>query len=205
MTEKADRTRLRIINSAKKEFLEKGFNKASLRKIAKDAGVTTGAMYGSFKDKESLFDEIVRECADYFSDKFLNAHLKFISLDKERQINEMRTYSDDVLIDLVNYMFDHLDEFRLIISFSEGTKYSNWIEQFVKIEEDSSKEFIKTLKAEGRKVEELSPEILHMLASSFIYGVMETISHQMGKEKAFKNIMILRKYSSAGWAALLDL
>ena len=37
-----------ILNSAKAEFLEKGFKDASLRNIAKQAGVTTGAIYGYF-------------------------------------------------------------------------------------------------------------------------------------------------------------
>ena len=36
----------RIYASAKKEFLEKGFQGASLRNIVKSAGVTTGAFYG---------------------------------------------------------------------------------------------------------------------------------------------------------------
>ena len=40
-----------ILKCAKAEFLEKGFKDASLRTIAKQAGVTTGAIYGYFKDK----------------------------------------------------------------------------------------------------------------------------------------------------------
>lgn len=38
-------TRQRLIDSAKKEFFENGFAKASLRKICTNAGVTTGALY----------------------------------------------------------------------------------------------------------------------------------------------------------------
>ena len=34
-------TREKLIDSARKEFMEKGYNKASLRKICADAGVTT--------------------------------------------------------------------------------------------------------------------------------------------------------------------
>ena len=35
----------RIIESAKEEFLQKGFLDASLQEICKNAGVTTGALY----------------------------------------------------------------------------------------------------------------------------------------------------------------
>ena len=41
--------------------MEKGFNKASLRKISADAGLTTGAIYFFFKDKDGLFGAIVDE------------------------------------------------------------------------------------------------------------------------------------------------
>ena len=37
-----------IINEDVKEFLEKGFQGASLRQIVKKAGLTTGAFYGYY-------------------------------------------------------------------------------------------------------------------------------------------------------------
>lgn len=52
-------TKTRLIESARAEFAEKGYMKASLRKICADAGVTTGALYFFFKDKEDLFAAIV--------------------------------------------------------------------------------------------------------------------------------------------------
>lgn len=54
-------TVINIQKAAMKEFSEKGFMKASLRKICADAGVTTGALYFFFKDKDDLFCSLVRE------------------------------------------------------------------------------------------------------------------------------------------------
>ena len=48
-------TRKKLQESAMQEFLEKGFMKASLRSICKNAGVTTGALYFFFQDKDDLF------------------------------------------------------------------------------------------------------------------------------------------------------
>ena len=52
-------TRERLLKSAMAEFSEKGYMKASLRKICADAGVTTGALYFFFKNKNDLFAAIV--------------------------------------------------------------------------------------------------------------------------------------------------
>ena len=48
-----------LIEAAKKEFKEKGYNKASLRSICAKAGVTTGALYFFFENKAELFSAIV--------------------------------------------------------------------------------------------------------------------------------------------------
>ena len=48
-----------LIRCGRKEFLEKGYAKANLRAICKRAGVTTGAFYFSFENKEALLSAIV--------------------------------------------------------------------------------------------------------------------------------------------------
>ena len=54
-----EKTTLELIhNAAKAEFMEKGFREASLRNIAKSAGVTTGALYGYYRSKEELFKSL---------------------------------------------------------------------------------------------------------------------------------------------------
>ena len=59
MEEKSTATLENIQEAALTEFLDKGFLGASLRQIVKNAGVTTGAFYGYFPNKEALFAAIV--------------------------------------------------------------------------------------------------------------------------------------------------
>lgn len=51
-------TRERILISAKKIFAEKGFEAASMSKIAKVARLDKSSLYYFFKDKEDLFDAV---------------------------------------------------------------------------------------------------------------------------------------------------
>ena len=54
-TGKRARTRARLIEAAGAVIGEKGFDRASLDDIAARAGMTRGAVYGNFKNKEELF------------------------------------------------------------------------------------------------------------------------------------------------------
>ena len=53
--EDAEKTRKDIIDSARTVFHQCGVSRSTLEKIAKDAGVTRGAVYWHFKDKAELF------------------------------------------------------------------------------------------------------------------------------------------------------
>ena len=48
-----------IIEAAKMEFLENGFQSTSIKNIAKRAGVTTGAIYTRYKGKDELFHNLI--------------------------------------------------------------------------------------------------------------------------------------------------
>lgn len=50
-----------IIQAAYSEFLAYGFQKASLHKIAEKAGVTTGAIYTRYKNKDALFVSLLQD------------------------------------------------------------------------------------------------------------------------------------------------
>jgi len=50
-----------ILGAAKKVFIAKGYDKASVREIALEAGFTTGAIYAYFKGKGELYGRILDE------------------------------------------------------------------------------------------------------------------------------------------------
>jgi AcrR family transcriptional regulator len=52
---KRARTRAKLIEAATAVIGEKGYDRASLEEIAARAGMTRGAVYGNFKNKEELF------------------------------------------------------------------------------------------------------------------------------------------------------
>lgn len=53
--EEAGRTRQQIVDAARKVFHRNGVSRSTLEQIAREAGVTRGAVYWHFKDKAELF------------------------------------------------------------------------------------------------------------------------------------------------------
>lgn len=70
--EEAQKTREQLMQSALDTFLEHGVARTSLAAIARNAGVTRGALYWHFKNKEDLFEalfgQIFSACSASLSD-----------------------------------------------------------------------------------------------------------------------------------------
>lgn len=62
-----------LIESAKKEFLEHGFQNANLRRISSESGVSTGSIYTRFVDKAGLFSAVVKPAADGLMELYLES------------------------------------------------------------------------------------------------------------------------------------
>ena len=55
----SEETKIKLLQAAAEEFSTKGFEASSLRQICQKAGVTTGALYFFFNNKEDLFKDIL--------------------------------------------------------------------------------------------------------------------------------------------------
>jgi AcrR family transcriptional regulator len=53
--DKRDRTRAKLLEAARSLVREKGYEHTTLDAIAEHAGMTTGAIYGNFKNRDELF------------------------------------------------------------------------------------------------------------------------------------------------------
>lgn len=65
-------TKEKIINESLTLFSIKGFNAISVRDIAKAVGIKASSLYNHFKNKQDIFDTIVRIYSEYISNFFSN-------------------------------------------------------------------------------------------------------------------------------------
>ncbi len=195
----------KILTAGKAEFLDKGFKSASLRNIVKIAGVTTGAFYGYFSGKEALFAALVEEHAKAIMNIFMSAQEDFVKLPKEVQAQHMGVVSRSSLNEIVDYIYKHFDEFKLLVCKSEGTSYENFVHNMVEIEVEQTLEFIEVLKSQGKNVPDMEKPVCHMIVSGMFTGIFELIKHDMKKENAVKYVSQLQDFYIAGWSKILGL
>lgn len=205
MSNEESTTLKNILSAGKAEFLKKDFNSASLRNIVKTAGVTTGAFYGYFSGKEALFAALVEEHAKAIMNIFMSAQESFEELSDEEKINHMGVESRTSLNEIVDYIYEHFDEFKLIICKSEGTSYENFIHNMVEIEVEETYQFIDALRSQGKHVPNIEKAVCHMIVSGMFSGISELIEHDMKKENAKKYVSEFQDFYIAGWSKILGL
>lgn len=205
MSSEESTTLKNILSAGKAEFLEKDFNSASLRNIVKTAGVTTGAFYGYFSGKEALFAALVEEHAKAIMNIFMSAQEDFKKLPEKERINHMGVESRTSLNKIVDYIYEHFDEFKLIICKSEGTSYENFIHNMVEIEVEETYQFIDALRSQGKDVPNIEKAVCHMIVSGMFSGIFELIEHDMKKENAKKYVSEFQDFYIAGWSKILGI
>lgn len=194
----------RLIACAKEEFLEKGYGDASLRTIAAKADTSTNSIYVRFRDKEGLFEAIVRPAVDGIMELFCGMQETFHEFDARTQREQMNRYSFDGMEAMLDYMYGHLDEFCLLVDASYGTKFQNFVDELTRIEVEYTFKYMETLGCPGVISGELTEEFLHVVYTSYYEGIFEVIRHRMDREKAGKYVRMLSRYHAAGFDTFFD-
>ena len=203
MEEKSNGTLEQINEAAMAEFLDKGFQGASLRQIVKNAGVTTGAFYGYFSSKEALFASIVEPHAAALMGRFMEAQTSFSELPEQEQPEHMGLESSQCVHWMVDYICDHREPVKLLLTRSEGTSYEHFVHNMVEVEVEYTLQYIEVLRRLGKDIPMLDKSLCHIIASGMMSGIFEIVIHDMPREQALRDVDQLRDFYTAGWLKLM--
>lgn len=198
-------THQNLLECAKKHFLKYGYDKASIREICKSAHVTNGAFYRHFKDKETMFCELVEPTVDNMLASYSKAAVKHFDLLSTNEVRKLWDFSEDTIIKIVEYAYQNLDVFRLIFLSSKGTKYENFLHQIVNLEVAQSQQLIAELNKRGLKTNQLCEDEWHILISAYFSSLAEMIFHDYSREDAIKYAHTLAKFFNTAWINLLGI
>ncbi|HWQ50411.1 MAG TPA: TetR/AcrR family transcriptional regulator [Terriglobales bacterium] len=196
-------TREKLLFFGKQEFLHKGFQKASLRGIASAAGLTTGAIYTCFADKNALFEAIVSPvCAqvermfDELSASYCTPRGAAGELSKERAAADLKT--------VYGFIYANFDVFRLLVSGAEGSSRADYVHTVVEYEVAHTLAYLERMKEETGRDTALSRTFVHTVSESYINAVLEPVRHNRRYEEAIAELEQLCVFYAGGWNSIFQ-
>lgn len=194
----------RVLAAVREEFLEKGFENASVRGIAARAGMSSAGLYRHYKDKEDMFDALVQPLIEQINE-WMENHKRHKYALVEQNADSGALFGQS-FIDLVKeVVYPNKAEFRLLLCSARGTKYENFIHNFVSVQQGDLAEAIRYMKLNGYPAEEPSEEELHMLLSAYVSAVFEPIIHDYDEEKTLHCLGTINKFFMPGWMRIMGL
>lgn len=205
--DKDKQTRKKLIESAKKEFIEKGYMKASLRNICKDAGLTTGAMYFFFKDKDELFESIVGGPLLELENT-IKAHFS-LEAAMDGNINSFtpQDLEDDyeAALSILSVLYKYKEEYVLVMEKAAGSKYENIVDHFVEnIYEHYLGMYCRMKKyTSPKKLTEEDRFIVHWMSHDQIEIFIHLLTHCGSEKEAAKQMKNMFNYMVGGWISAI--
>ena len=97
------------------------------------------------------------------------------------------------------------EEFRLLINCSAGTKYENFIHDFVEKNQIDFMNALVYLRECGYKVKDIDEEEMHMLLSAYITACIEPIVHGYDDKKIDSYMQTIQEFFMPGWYNLMGI
>ena len=195
----------RLLECAMAEFMEMGYQEASLRVIAAKAETTTGSIYTRFRDKEGLFHALVDATVDELIQWMREGNESFADRPAGEQRETVFTYKPEIWEQLVDFIYAHWDVFRLLARCTDIGCYEDMLNRMIDIEVAYTRRFLEATGNDALASGRLTPMLLHMLSNAYYSGLFEIVRHDMAKADAMAYISQLRRFFTRGWADLLGL
>ena len=205
MSDASAETKKKILESAMAEFLEKGFMNASLRTIAANAGLTTGAMYRHFKDKDALFCALVDEAIDVTTKTVMMAdsshHLDLENIVSEEHFEKEAEQTNGLL----NYIFDNFDAFTLLLTKAAGSTHEHFQEEICELYTKNCEQTFNWMYKNQISTKKIDKMTVHFIASTVINAFVEIITHKMTKKAAFQYIENIEEFTRYGMMHMMGI
>ena len=183
-------TRAALLQSGKEEFLEHGFERASLRAICKQAGVTTGAFYSHFKGKDEFFGAIVEDD--------LHAYNTLYDGLIDRLVGRVAVGIDEELL-IMGFIMDHRELFQLLFDCSDGSSYEGFKDALLEKFDSTYQRFF-----DSYSKEPVDPALVRTVVRMKFAQYCEMIYGDYDRDEVMRITERLSGFTRAGFEALLD-
>lgn len=200
----------KIIAAAMREFLEKGFEQASMKSVADAVGMTSAALYRHFASKQDMFVALVQpavEALEVWKEKHVAASYDVLEQGSSETMWDMwdlEGESSDVSM-VLNVMYQQPETFRLLLCCSAGTPYENYVHDMIEQSTDEMMHFLQVCLAQGIPAREIQRDEMHMLVSAYCAALVQPIEHGYDKADAERYLKTIVDFFTPGWRMITGL
>ena len=157
----------RLLSAAREEFLKKGYEKSSLARICKAAGVTTGALYKRYKGKEELFSALVLDTVRDMEEYVSTIEKTDLTAFSDQELYDSFSLASEANRRWLRFLYDRREGFTLLIRCASGSRYESFNQEWTEKMNALDSKYYEEAKRRGMTTKEISTEELHVLT----YGV----------------------------------
>lgn len=189
----------KIIQAATAEFLEHSFRGASMRKIAQRAGLTTGALYNRYENKDVLFCSLIKTALREISGQFEPMKELYLeaqaTADPEKIMAAIRQ-EERIYLDL---MFRYYDQCVLFFCCSDGSSIQQSLNQMM---EEKAKQTVLFLKSIARR--DVNLDGIEIILSEQFHYYRHVLQKGYSKEQVLACMQSVEEFMDAGWKHLFE-
>ena len=197
MQVKKENIKNRILQAARQEFKDKNYEKASIRTIAKKAGVTPSNIYNYFENKDDLFRTVLQPLIHKIEigKKVLN---KF-EFDREPGAQEDLNSHHEIIINSAKIVDENREAMKILVFKSKGSSLENYIDSLT---DWFTEEFKKSLCEKAQyKVDGF---LVHIMSSIWFNSIREILMHDIKGERMMNIAEDLMTFIFTGWRNLME-
>ena len=194
-----DEIKSKIIEAAVNEFFLLGYEKASMRNIAKTAGISVSNTYNYYKSKEELFNSIIEPVFKQIENVFKQSLQQYSG--KKLASDNVRIFTD-TLTDMLLQMVARQRQLLIILAEkSTGTRYEKSKEEMVTLLRMHFAEVVRK-SSQASQINENQGFILNIIAANYIDGLLKIMKDFRSRHWAEQNLKTLLTYHLNGISSL---
>lgn len=192
----------RILAAAREEFMEYGFEKASMRRLGERVGMTAAGLYRHCKDKEDLFGELVAPAIDRMY-VWMEAHIaRNMTASDNGTVDIFKDSEVDMMREII---YPNMEEYRLLLTKAQGTRYENFLQDFVDIHQKKMIYYFPIIREKGIPVRDIDEKELRMLLSAYTTALFEPVYQGYTYEEALRCLDTVEMFFLPGWKILFGI
>lgn len=199
----SEETKTRLLQAATEEFAEYGYEKSSLRRICKNAEVTTGALYFFFQDKEDLFQSVIAPVTEPIL-QMMESHYE-----KERECNwkelgDAEGEEEDIRASfaILDICYGNKKVTDIILSSRNLPVVTAFFDRMIEIMDMQTVHLLKL--ADENSISVQNKYAIHWFSHLQIDAMLNVISHGLGEEEAKGQLKIAIRFLRGGFQTFAE-